>query len=83
MYTHFSHHQLSSILFDLVLEAILQRMNATGHIGTKSTQILEYADDVAIMSRSKNALNDNLINIEKEAKRRGLLVNESKPNICK
>jgi hypothetical protein len=74
---------LSSILFDLVSEAILQKMNATGHIGTKSTHILAYADDVTIMSRSKNALNDTLINIEKEARRRGFLVNESKPNICK
>jgi hypothetical protein len=31
---------LSSILFGQVLEAILQKMNVTGHIGTKSTQIL-------------------------------------------
>jgi hypothetical protein len=30
---------LSSILFDLVLEAILQKMDITGNIGTKSTQI--------------------------------------------
>ena len=48
---------LSSILFDLVLEAILQKKNVTGHIGTKSTQILAYADDVAIMSRSKKRIN--------------------------
>jgi hypothetical protein len=53
-------------------------MNITGHIGTKSTQILAYADDVAIMSRSKNALKDTLDNIEKEARRRGLLINENK-----
>jgi len=44
---------LSSILFDLVLEAILQKINITGHIGTKSTQILAYADDVAIVGRNK------------------------------
>jgi len=30
------------------------------------------------MSRSKNALKDALFNIEKEARRRGLLVNENK-----
>jgi hypothetical protein len=46
---------LSSILFDLALEAILQKMNITGHIGTKSTQISAYADDVALVSRNKNA----------------------------
>ena len=44
---------LSAILFDLVLEAIFQKMNITGHIGIKSSQILAYADDVAIVSRNK------------------------------
>ena len=44
---------LSSILFDLDLEAILQNINITGHIGTKSIQILAYADDVAIVDRNK------------------------------
>ena len=44
---------LSSILFDLVLEAILQKIYITGHIGTKSIQILAYADDVAIVDRNK------------------------------
>ena len=54
-------------------------MNIAGHIGTKSTstQILAYADDVALM-RSKNALKDTLHNVEKEARRRGLQVNENK-----
>jgi hypothetical protein len=31
---------LSSVLFDLVLVAIFQKMNIDDHIGTKSTQIL-------------------------------------------
>ena len=44
---------LSSMLFDLDLEAILQKNNITGHTGTKSTQILAYADDVAIVGRNK------------------------------
>ena len=55
-------------------------MNITGHIGTKSacTQILAYADDVAIMSRSKYSLTDIILNIEKEAKGRGALFSENK-----
>jgi len=68
---------LSTVLFDLVLEAILQKMYISGLIGTKSTQILACADDVVIMSRSKNALKDALFNTEKEARRRGLLVDEN------
>jgi hypothetical protein len=34
---------LSSVLFDLVLEAIFQKMNTTDHIETKRTQILAMA----------------------------------------
>ena len=65
-------------LNQLLLDAILQKTNITGHIGTKSTQILAYADDVAIMRRSENALKDTFCNIEKQAKRKGPLVNENK-----
>jgi hypothetical protein len=62
---------LSSMLFNLTLEAIARKLNITGHIGTKSTQIFAYADDVAIVSRNKNALKDTLSNIESEARERG------------
>jgi len=53
-------------------------MNIIGHIGTKSIQILAYADDVAIMSRSINSLTDIVFNIEKEEKGWGALVSENK-----
>jgi sorting nexin-29 len=69
---------LSSILFDFVLEAILQKMNITDYIGTKSTQIFAYADDMEIVSRNKNALKDTVNNTESKARRRGLLINENK-----
>ena len=69
---------LSCILFDLVLEAITRKLNITGHIGTKSTQIFAYADVVAILNRNKNTLKDALGNTESEARKRGLLINENK-----
>ena len=69
---------LSSIISDLVLEAIIQKLNNTGHIGTKSTQISAYTDYVAILSRNKNALKDALGNIESAARERGLTINENK-----
>jgi sorting nexin-29 len=53
-------------------------MNITGYIGTKNTQIFAYADDVAIVSRNKNALKDTLVNTESKARRRGLLISENK-----
>jgi hypothetical protein len=68
---------LSSILFDLALEAILQKINITGHIGTKSTKILAYADDVTIVGRYKNALKDSIVNVESKASKRGLRINEN------
>jgi sorting nexin-29 len=69
---------LSSILFSLILEAIFQKMNITGYTGTKSTQIFAYANNVALVCRNKNALKDTLVNIENEAKKGGLLINENK-----
>jgi hypothetical protein len=48
------------------------------HTITESTQIFAYANDVAIMSRDKNALKDALGNTESEARERGLLINENK-----
>ena len=44
---------LSSLLFNLVLEAITRKLNITGHTGTKRTQIFAYADDVAILAEIK------------------------------
>jgi hypothetical protein len=69
---------LSSTLFDLLLEAILQKTKITSHIGTKNIQILAYADDVAIVGRNKNALKDALVNIENEARKKGFRINENK-----
>jgi len=66
------------IIFDLVLEAIIRKLNNTGHTGTKSTQLFAYADDVAILSRNKNALKYALGNIESAARERGLIINENK-----
>jgi hypothetical protein len=69
---------LSSILFGLFLEAIFQKVNITGYIGTKSTHIFAYADDVAIVNTNKSALIDTLVNIESEARKRGLPINVNK-----
>jgi len=69
---------LSAILFDPVLEAIFQKMNITGYVGTKSTQIPAYVDNVAMVSRHKNALKDTLDTAESEARQRGLLINGNK-----
>ena len=55
-----------------------QKINDTGYIETNGTQIVACADDVAIVSRHKNALKDTLVNTESEPRRKGLLINENK-----
>jgi len=42
-----------------------------------------HADDVAMLSRNKNALKDALCNTESEARERGLIVNENKTKYMK
>jgi len=74
---------LSSVLFNLVLEAILQKINITGHIGTKSIQNLTYADDVAIVGRNKNALKVTLVNIQSEARKRVSELMKTRPSTWK
>ena len=43
---------LSSFLFDLILEAVIYKMEIRGCMGIKVTQILAYPDDVAIISKT-------------------------------
>jgi len=47
---------LSTILFNLVLEAELLKIDLRGTISNKSKQLCTYADDVVIMARTQQAL---------------------------
>jgi hypothetical protein len=49
---------LSTLLFNVVLEVIVQRVNiqTTGTIYNKETQLLAYADDIDIVGRSQEML---------------------------
>ncbi|CAG9839575.1 unnamed protein product [Diabrotica balteata] len=69
---------LPTMLFNLVLEAVIGKTNITGHINTKSVQITAYADDVAIISRNKPRLMKVFKQTDPEARKRGLKINEAK-----
>lgn len=43
----------------------------------KSIRAAVYADDVRFLSRNKQALNDSLLILERETKKRGLKINEA------
>jgi hypothetical protein len=84
MHTHLSHYQWCeargcTVLYIIrfSLRSIISEDEHHWLYRKKSTQIFAYAD-VAIVSKNKNALKDTLINIESEARRRGLLINENK-----
>ena len=47
---------LVSLLFGIVLKAVINRIKVMGHIGIKTIEILACDDDVTIISRNKNCL---------------------------
>ena len=71
---------LSCLLFNMVLEYAVRKANVqtTGTIFNKSTQLIAYADDIAIVSRSLPAAEESFTAIEKEALAMGLIINRSK-----
>ena len=69
---------LSTLLFNLVLEGIIRKLDTRGNISTKLTQLCAYADDLVITARTPNALNEVFVTLEKEARYQGLIVNQSK-----
>jgi hypothetical protein len=69
---------LSTLIFNVVLEVIVRRVNlqTTGTIYNKETQLLAYADDIDIVGRSQSAVRDAYLALEGEAAKEGLKINE-------
>jgi hypothetical protein len=71
---------LFTLLFNVVLEVIVRRANlqTIGTIYNKETQLLAYADEIDIVSRSHSAVRDAYLALEREAPKVGLKINEQK-----
>ena len=69
---------LSTLLFNLVLEAALLKIDLSGNIGTRTKQLCAYADAVVIIARTQKALKETFITLQKEAEKLGLIVNTIK-----
>ena len=69
---------LSTLLFNLTLEAAIRKLQLRGCLNTKSVQICAYADDIVICARSRNALIETLNKLEREAGAVGLHINDQK-----
>jgi len=73
----------STLLFNLVLEGLIRKLDTRGNISTKLTQLCAYADDLVIIARTRNALDEMFVTLEKEARDAGLIVNKSKTKYMK
>jgi len=71
---------LACILFDITLEKIIREanINQRGNIFYKSVQILAYADDIDIISRSPKSLQEITIALDRAARMMGLEINQAK-----
>jgi hypothetical protein len=60
---------LSTLPFNVVIEAVVRRakLQTTGTIFNKQTQLLGYADDIDIVGRSLEAIRDTWVALEVEA----------------
>uniref|UniRef100_A0A8D8V6E2 Craniofacial development protein 2 n=1 Tax=Cacopsylla melanoneura TaxID=428564 RepID=A0A8D8V6E2_9HEMI len=69
---------LSATLFIIALHRAVKEIDQRGTIFIKSTQICAYADDIALISRSKHRLIEMYKDLEERGKELGLVINEAK-----
>ena len=69
---------LSPTIFNLILDSVIKKFNLRGDVSLKLKQIVAYADDVALLARSLNALKKIFHELQNEATLVGLSINEGK-----
>ncbi|CAH2084447.1 unnamed protein product [Euphydryas editha] len=69
---------LSSVVFNLAIEAIIRKLNIRGLIDYNTSQVAAYADDIVISSRSQNSMINHCSNLEAKSANYGLQINASK-----
>jgi retron-type reverse transcriptase len=65
---------LSPILFSIVLDVIIRKLEIRGNISTGLKQLSAYADEVLIMGRTKQTLIDTFLKLKNEALKYGLII---------
>jgi len=71
---------LACLFFNLALEKVVRNagIQTSGTIFYKSVQLLAYADDIDIIARSRTALKEAFLSLERAAGEMGLRVNKKK-----
>jgi hypothetical protein len=68
---------LSILLFNLLLEAALLRIDLRGNISTRTKQLCACADDVVIIARTQKAQKETFIALQAATERLGLIINKN------
>jgi len=68
------------LLFNLALEKAVRNagIQMSGTVFYKSVQLLAYADDTDLIARSRTALKETFLSLERAAGEMGLRINEKK-----
>jgi retron-type reverse transcriptase len=66
---------LSTILFNTVMEMLMRKLEIRGNITTRMNQACVYADDVVLVTRTKQALINTIQKLRQEAEKCGLIIN--------
>lgn len=74
---------LSAQLFNITLQAVMEKIVEKGTIINKSKQSVAYADDIALLARNMSSLKENYIKLEQSAALSGLKINETKTKYMK
>jgi hypothetical protein len=69
---------LSALLFSIVMDVTISKVEARGNISTRLKQISAYADDIIIIGRTKQVRMGTFTKLKNEASKFGLLINENK-----
>jgi len=69
---------ISTILFSTIKEMLMRKLEIRGNITTRLKQASVYADDVVLVTRTKQALINTFQKIKKEAEKYGLTINQNK-----
>jgi hypothetical protein len=69
---------LSTILFCTVMESLMNKLETRGNISTRLKQVCVYANDVALVTRTKQVQINTLQKLKQEAEKYGLVINQNK-----
>lgn len=69
---------LSTTLFNIALDGAIKETNIKNTLIGSSTQIIAYADDIVLLARDKNRLEEAFIHLKEKTTERGLKINMEK-----